>query len=226
MTAFLPLILMLVAFVAVHTAISRPRIRDPLMARLGRRWYGALHGTVSTVGMAAVFWGYYMAPYLELWPPLAAFRAIPALLMPLACILTVASVTTPCAGLTGDCLPEGDNPAPAILSITRHPVPWALVLWGAAHVIANGDLAGLLFFGIFLAFGALGVPLVDMRRRRLCGEDAWKRFAAASPTLPFAGPGPVDWRGIGWKPVLLGLVLYVAIVLSHGFVIGVEAINL
>lgn len=226
MTGFLPLILLLAAFVAVHTAISRPFIRDPLMARLGRRWYGALHGTVSTVGMVAVFWGFYMAPYLELWPPLAAFRAIPALLMPLACILTVAGVTTPCAGLAGDCLPEGDNPAPAILSITRHPVPWALVLWGAAHVVANGDLAGVLFFGIFLAFGALGVPLVDMRRRRLCGEDAWKRFAAASPTLPFAGPGPVDWKGIGWKPLLLGLILYMAILLAHGFVIGVEAINL
>ena len=74
MTEFLPLILLLAAFVAVHTAISRPRIRDPLIARLGRRWYGALHGLVSTVGMVAVFWAFYMAPYLELWSPLAAFR--------------------------------------------------------------------------------------------------------------------------------------------------------
>ncbi len=222
MKAFLPLIVLLAAFVAVHMAISRPRIRDPLVARLGRRWYGAFHGIVSVVGMAAVFWAYYTAPYLQLWPPLTAFRAIPALIMPLACILAVASVTTPCAGLVGDCLPEGDNPAPAILSITRHPAPWALVLWAAAHVIANGDLAGVLLFGIFLVFGALGVPLVDMRRRRLCGDDAWKRFAAASPTLPFAGPGPIDWKGIGWKPVLLGLALYAFGLLAHDWIIGVQ----
>ncbi len=222
MKAFLPLIVLLAAFVAVHTAISRPRIRDPLVAWLGRRWYGAFHGIVSVVGMAAVFWAYYTAPYLELWPPLTAFRAIPALIMPLACILAVASVTTPCAGLGGDCLPEGDNPAPAILSVTRHPAPWALVLWGAAHVIANGDLAGVLLFGIFLVFGALGVPLVDMRRRRLCGDDAWKRFAAASPNLPFAGPGPIDWKGIGWKPVLLGLALYASGLLAHDWIIGVQ----
>jgi len=222
MTGFLPLIVTMAAFLAVHTAISRPRIRDPLIARLGRRWYGAFHGIVSLAGMAAVFWGYYASPYLELWPPLMAFRAIPALLMPLACILTAASLTTPCAGLAGDCLPDGDNPAPAILSITRHPVPWALVLWGAAHVIANGDLAGVLFFGIFLIFGALGVPLVDMRRRRLCGDEASKRFEAASPIMPFAGPGPVDWKGIGWKPVLLGLVLYASLMLAHEWVIGVQ----
>ena len=222
MTEFLPLIVTLAAFVAVHTAISRPRIRDPLVARLGRRWYGAFHGMVSVAGMAAVFWAYYTAPYLELWPALAAFRAVPALLMPLACILTVASVTTPCAGLVGDCLPEGDSPAPAILSVTRHPVPWALVLWGAAHLVANGDLAGLLFFGIFMLFGALGVPLVDMRRRRLCGQEGWARFAAASPTLPFAGPGPIDWKGIGWKPVLLGLMLYASVMLTHELIIGVQ----
>ena len=150
--------------------------------------------------------------------------------MPLACILVVASVTTPCAGLGGDCLPEGENPAPGILSITRHPVPWALVLWGAAHVIANGDIAGVLFFGIFLVFGALGAPLVDMRRRRLCGDAAWTRFAAATATTTFLaavqGRTRIDWRGIGWKPVVIGLVLYVALLLAHGSVIGVEAINL
>ncbi|MCK5273154.1 MAG: NnrU protein, partial [Alphaproteobacteria bacterium] len=59
-------------------------------------------------------------------------------------------------------------------------------------------------------------------RRRLCGEDAWKRFAAASPTLPFAGPGPVDWKGIGWKPVLLGLALYGCLMLTHEWIIGIQ----
>lgn len=226
MTGFLPLIALLVAFVAVHTAISRPAIRDPLITRLGRRWYGAFHGLVSLIGMAAVFWAYFAAPYLELWPPLTAFRAVPALVMPLACILVVASITTPCAGLSGDCLPEGDNVAPGILSVTRHPVPWALVLWGAAHVIANGDLAGVLFFGIFLVFGAFGVPLVDRRRRRLCGEDAWERFAARTATTPFLaaiqGRTRVDWRGIGWKPVAIGLALYVVLLPAHEWVIGVR----
>ena len=60
-------------------------------------------------------------------------------------VVSVASITNPYAGLSGDRLPEGDNQAPGILGLTRHPAPWALILWGAAHVIANGDLAGVLF---------------------------------------------------------------------------------
>jgi len=224
LSGFAPLVGLLIAFVASHMAISRPGIREPLIARIGRGGYGALHGIFSLIGLAAVFWGYWQAPYVELWPPLGFLRTIPPIIMPVACILFIAGMTTPCAGLRGDRLPAGDNPAPGILSVTRHPIPWALMLWAAAHLIANGDLAALLFFGAFLVFAAFAPLLVDRRRRR-CGDAAWTRFASASPTLPFTGPGPVDWKGIGWRPVLLGLVLYLAILLSHESVIGVAAFD-
>jgi uncharacterized membrane protein len=228
MTGFLPLIALLAAFVAVHTVISRPVLRKPLVAWLGRRGYGTLHGIVSVLGMAAVFWAYFQAPYLELWPPSTALRAVPAIAMPVACILAATSVANPYAGLSGDRLPEGDNPAPGILGLTRHPAPWALILWAAAHVIANGDLAGILFFGTMLVFAALAPALVDSRRRRLCGEAAWSRFAAATSTTPFLSAirdhAKIDWRGIGWKPVVSGLLLFGAILLIHGTVFGVAAI--
>jgi len=218
----------LAAFVAVHTVISRPILRTPLVARLGRRGFIAFHGIVSLIGMAAVFWAYFRAPYVELWPPSMLLRAAPALAMPFACILAVASVTTPCAGLGGDRLPDGPDPAPGILSLTRHPAPWALILWSTTHVIANGDLAGLLLFGTFLVFSAFAPVLVDRRRRRLCGEAAWTRFAAATSTTPFLaalrGRTRIDWREIGWTTVLLGLVLYGAILLLHGPVVGVDAV--
>ena len=228
MIGFLPLITLLAAFVAIHTVISRPAFREPLVARLGRGGYGTVHGIVSVLGMAAVFWAFFRAPYLELWPSSAALRAVPALAMPLACILAVASITNPYAGLSGDRLPEGDNQAPGILGLTRHPAPWALILWGAAHVVANGDLAGLLFFGTFLVFAAFAPVLVDSRRRRLCGEGAWSRFAAATSTTPFFSAirnhAKIDWRGIGWTPLAIGLALYGAILLIHGTVFGVAAI--
>ena len=221
MTGFLPLFLTLVIFIATHTAISRPFLRAPLRSALGPRGYGALHGLISLAGMAAVFWGFWQAPYIGLWPPYPGLQAIPAIVMPLACILTAASLMTPGAGLQGDRLPGGDNPAPGILSITRHPLPWALILWSLAHLVANGDVAGVALFGIFLVFSAFAPPLVDRRRRR-CGEEAWRRFSAASPTVPFTGPGPIDWKGIGWKPVLLGLAIYASLLLLHEAVIGIR----
>ena len=230
MTGFMPLLALLAAFVVVHTAISRPAVRNPLVDRFGRRGYGTVHGIVSVLGMAAVFWAYFLAPYLELWPPLAALRMVPVLVMPLACILAVASFTTPYAGLSGDRLPEQGDPAPGILGLTRHPAPWALILWGAAHVIANGDLAAMVFFGTFLVYAAFAPALVDGRRRRLCGEAAWVRFADATSTTPFLavmqGRARIDWRGIGWKPVVIGLALYGALLLIHGPVFGVAAIAL
>jgi len=229
-TGFLPLIGLLAAFVAVHTVISRPVLREPLVARLGRRGFAAFHGTVSVLGMAAVFWAFFSAPYVELWPPLAVLRAVPALLMPLAFVLAVASVSNPYAGLGGDRLPAAGNPAPGILALTRHPAPWALVLWAAAHLIANGDLAGLLLFGAFLVFAAFAPALVDKRRRRLCGEAAWMRFAAATSTTPFLaaiqGRARLDWRGIGWRPVMIGLTLYAGVLLIHEKIFGVAAVIL
>lgn len=221
MNDFLPLLLALVIFVASHMAISRPRIRETFLRYLGRGGYGALHGIISTGGLILVFWGYWQAPYLEIWPPLAEFRALPPLAMPLACILFAAGMTTPSAGLRGDSLPVGGNPAPGILSITRHPIPWSLMIWATAHMVANGDLAAVLLFGTFLVFAAFAPMLVDRRRRRV-GDKAWQRFSAASPTIPFAGPGPVDWKGIGWKPVLLGLLIYVSVLLTHEWAIGVQ----
>jgi uncharacterized membrane protein len=224
MTGFLPLVLTLTIFIVSHTAISRSFLRTPLLAALGPGWYGALHGIISILGMAAIFWGFWQAPYIGLWPPYPALQALPAMVMPLACILAAAGLVTPGAGLQGDRLPEGDNPAPGILSITRHPLPWALILWSLAHLVANGDVAGVALFGIFLIFSAFAPPLVDRRRRR-CGEEAWQRFAMASPTIPFSGPGPIDWKGIGWKPVLLGLVIYALLLHLHPIVIGIDAIN-
>lgn len=228
MSGFLPLIALLAAFVAVHTVISRPVLRTPLVRRLGRRGYATVHGIISVLGMAGAFWAFFRAPYLELWPPLAAFRAVPAMAMPLALVLAVASVTTPHAGLAGDQLPEDESPAPGILSLTRHPAPWALILWSASHVVANGDLAGILFFGTFLAFAAFAPALVDARRRRLCGEAAWQRFAAATATTPFLGAlrgrARIDWRGIGWQPLVIGLALYGGLLLTHEAAFGVAAI--
>jgi len=175
-------------------------------------------------------WAHRVAPYIELWPPYPELRLVPFLLNPLAAILVVAGVTTPGAGLRGDRLPDGEDPAPGILSITRHPIPVALVLWSGAHIAANGDAASLLLFGTFLAFGAAAAPLVDLRRRRLCGAEAWRRFAQATATPPFvaalAHHRPVDWRGIGMPRVVAGLLAYLLLIALHQWFSGVPLLFL
>ena len=229
MTGFLPLVLALAAFVAVHAVMSRKWLRDPLAARLGRAGYGAANGTVSLLLMILVFWALREAPYVELWPPLAALRGAPFVAMPLAGILLVAAIGTPGAGLSGDRLPTAGAVAPGILSITRHPLPWALVLWAGSHMAANGDLAAFLVFGAFLAFAAAGPALIDRRRRRLCGEAAWTSFAAITSTLPFAaalaGRTAIDWRGIGWIRPAIAVLAWLALMFAHPWIAGVPIVD-
>ncbi len=219
MSGLAPLAIFLALFVAVHLVMSRPGLRASLVARLGRGGYGALNGIVSLAGLGLVFWAWFAAPYVQLWPPLPALRAIPPLVMPLACILFIAGISTRGAGLRGDYLPPD---SPGIISVTRHPVPWALMLWAGAHIAPNGDAASLMLFAGLLAFAAVAPMLVDKRRRRLCGEEAWSRFSAATATIPFTGSTSTDWRGIGWARFGGGLALYAALLLTHEWAIGVR----
>ena len=41
--------------------------------------------------------------------------------------------------------------------LTAHPMLWSITLWALVHLLANGDLAGLLLFG---GFGAIMTGLV------------------------------------------------------------------
>lgn len=226
----LPLVVALAAFVIVHAAMSRPWLRDPLTRRLGRSGYGAVNGTVSLIGLILVFWAYRAAPYIELWPPLEALRTVPIAVMPVAAILFVAGVTTPCAGLRGDRLPDGARAAPGILGVTRHPIPWAIMIWAGSHIAANGDAAALVFFGTFFAFAALAPTLVDRRRRRLCGEEVWSRFAGATSNLPFAaalaGRTALDWPGVGLTRIAMGAAVYVLLLATHQWFAGVPLLTL
>lgn len=224
------LIVALAAFVAAHTVLSRPWLRDPLTLHLGRGGYAAFNGVLSLIGMILVFWAHRAAPYIEIWPPYPGLRLVPILLMPVAGILVVAGSTTPCAGLSGDRLPDGEMSAPGILSITRHPLPIALILWTGTHIASNGDVASLMLFGSFMAFAAAAPGLIDRRRRRLCGADAWTRFSSATSTLPFAGAlagrARVDWRGVGIGRIVAGFLAYLLLIALHQWFSGVPLVFL
>ncbi len=94
--------------------------------------------------------------------------------MPLALFLLVGGVLIPnpsATGMTG--VLDRLEPARGVLRITRHPVMWGVGLWAAVHLVANGDLASLLFFGGFL-LTALGRGLAS---RPAAGGDRGRALA-------------------------------------------------
>ena len=52
-----------------------------------------------------------------------------------------------------------------VLRITRHPLFAGLALWGLAHVLVNGFLSDVVFFGGFPLFSLLGGAHQDARKQ-------------------------------------------------------------
>ena len=114
-----------------------------------------------------------------------------------------------------------DGVRPGILALVRHPILWAFFLWSASHVVANGDFVALVMFGGFALFSLAGMRIMERRAKRRMGSDA---FAAAMAVAR----GSFDQRmrralsGRLGVETLAGLVLYVAVLVLHGPVIGLD----
>ena len=109
--------------------------------------------------------------------------------------------------------------------VNRHPVMWAITLWALAHMMANGDVASLIFFAAFAGLALAGMPAIDRRRRAMMG-DAWDSFEAVTSVLPFAalarGRARVNLGQIGVWRIAGGVLLYGLLLFGHRAVIGVS----
>ena len=115
-----------------------------------------------------------------------------------------------------------------MLRITRHPMLWAFATWALVHVVGNGDLASLLFFGAFGATALVGMPSID---RKLAHRDpaGWSRLAATTSIVPFAAivarRNSLALGEIGLVVPLAGLALWVGLLLSHPWIFGVSPLR-
>ena len=212
-------------FLVPHVLISGTPVRGAIVRVTGARLYLALYGLVAVAALVWMAAAYNEAPREVIWPG-SAFRAIPLIVMPFALILAVAALTTRNPTAAGQTEPLA-SPARGIVKVTRHPFLWSVVLWAAAHLLANGDEASLIFFGAFLFLGLVGPFLIDAKRRRAEGE-IWTRFAAVTSMVPFvailAGRNRLSWHELGWPRVALALALYGLFLYAHPVVFGVAAL--
>jgi uncharacterized membrane protein len=100
---------------------------------------------------------------------------------------------------------------------------WGIALWAAAHVLARGDAASVVFFGAFLVLALSGTLLIDRRKRAAAG-DSWPQFAAVTSNLPFAaiagGRNRFSGSEIGWMAPALALAAYAVLIWLHPVLFG------
>jgi uncharacterized membrane protein len=208
------------AFLIVsHFGISSTPLRPWLVARIGERTYLGLYSLIAFGAITWVIRAYVRAPYVELWPVTALTALVPLVVMPFAFVLAVAGLSTPNPTSVGaPAKTLGGDAVRGIFRVTRHPFQWSVVLWAAAHAIANGDLAGVIMFLAFGALAGIGTWMIDRKYAARRGAD-WQAFATATSNLPFAAIGAgrqnFVFAEIGWWRVVLGLALYLVLLAVH-----------
>ena len=217
-----------IAFCGSHVLLSSTGLRGSLRDQLGERGFLAVYSLTALVTFAWFLMAYAHAPTILLWPRQRWMALVPIVVMPLATVLLVAGYTTPNPTAVGmERAARADDPAPGMLRVTRHPVMWAIGLWAISHMIANGDLRSLLFFGAFAALSLGGTLLIDRKKRLALGSN-WSRLAEVTSNLPFAalvtGRTRLRWRDISLLRLIAGLLLYAVLYNAHALIAGAPVV--
>ena len=217
MTAWVELALAFALFTCAHALPARPAVRQGLTHRLGTRTYLLLYNAASLLLLWWLIAAAGRAPFLAVWAP-AAWQAHTALVaLAASCVLLALAVGRPNPFSFGGGDPTQFDPQrPGIVGLTRHPILLAAALWAGAHLLANGDLAHALVFGSFLLMALGGMSTLDRRNRRRLGS-AWAN------QLPR--------RVWSWSPgdalrLVIGILLYLALLLGHPALFGVDPLAL
>lgn len=187
----LVLILGLILFLGVHsTRIFIRSVRDRMIAQRGEKGWKLTYTLISIVGIVLIVWGYGLArqdPIIVYDPP-TGMRHLALLLMLPVFPLFAAS----------------HSPG-YIKKTVKHPMLIATMLWGLAHLLANGTLADVLLFGGFLAWAALDLVSASRRGPVVLGRE------------------PILRKDV--SAVVAGLVIYAIFVLwLHRILFGVSPI--
>lgn len=220
------LALAMLAFLASHFVLSHAALRPRLVAALGEQAFTGVYSVIAMITLGATIWAFARAPYAPLWDLGHARFWIAMFANIAACVLLVAGLTQKNPTMVMASLePAGDDPAPGILKVTRHPLMWAFGIWALGHLAANGHVAALIFFGGLALESLGGTRRIDAKRARRDPEE-YARFTAATSNVPFAailgGRQSIVAAAAEVGPLRIGagLLLYAALVYAHPWIAG------
>ena len=181
-------------FFGVHTLTTQRALRARLIKAIGEGGYKLGYTLVSLVGFALIVWGfahYRSSGLIEVWSPPKALKHLNTALMLPAVILVVA------AYMRG-----------RIYTTLKHPMLAGVKLWAFGHLLANGDLGGIILFGSFLAWAVF--DRISLKHRADAGGP----------------PIPVGGIGNDLIAVAVGVIAYLALAFAfHPVVIGVPVMG-
>jgi uncharacterized membrane protein len=218
-----------IIFVGAHLILSSHPIRGRLVARIGERPFTGLYSLLVALPLVWMVAAYRKAPTDYLWIAPTGVKHITLTVMIIAAIFAVASVSRNNPSVAGAPPPRLEDGPKGIFRITRHPFMWGVAPWALTHLMASGDTASVILFGGLATLAIVGTLHSDARKRVQHGP-AWDIYARQSSHLPFVaiaqGRTRLVWAEIGWRPVILGVLLYLVLLILHEPVIGIAPVSI
>jgi uncharacterized membrane protein len=177
------MILGLVLFFAAHAVPWSTGLREALVGRMGLNPYKMAFTLVSLAGIVLVVLGKGRAPFVPVWQPSESMGYVTRVLVLIGFILL------PAAHMKTN-----------IKRFTRHPMLWGVVLWGAGHLLVNGDRTSIVLFGSFVVFSLAAMVSSNARG----AQKSTDRYGAGKDLMV----------------VVAGVVAYVVITFLHGALFG------
>jgi uncharacterized membrane protein len=212
----------------IHVAIAgAPPVRAALVRRLGEPGFRGAFSLLSLLSLVWMCMAYSRTPCSPLWATPAALYYLPLLVMPPAFVLLAGAFSVPNPTIVGkESALEAEDSARGVLRITRHPFLVAVALWSGVHLLVNGNLASLLFFGSLFLTAVFGTRNIDCKRMRH-SPAAFSRYRERSSVVPFLAIARGRNRLVSrelWVPLAVGAVLTLLALSFHDQLFYVSAI--
>jgi uncharacterized membrane protein len=215
-------------FLGTHLLLSSRAVRPRLTSTFGEDRYPGVYSIVALatfIPLCLAFARHKHSGAL-LWNlrEVAPIRWLVWLLMLLAFIIFVASFITPNPGSMG-AQGESKNASVArgVLKISRHPGFVAFSMFGLAHILMNGFVGDVFFFGTFPALSIIGGMHQDSRKEAQLGAS-YKQLENSTSFFPGLAlvQGRQHWTmaDMPWLAIALGGALTGLIVWLHPVIFG------
>ncbi len=129
-----------------------PGARAALADKLGGNAYRGLFSLVIIASLLAIIFGWKSALPAHVYVPPLAGSSVVGAIVPIAFVL-LAAASVPCN----------------IRRFVRHPQMTGVVVWAAAHLLANGDSRSVMLFGGLGLWAILEIVFINRR------DGAWEK---------------------------------------------------
>ncbi len=146
-------ILGLIMFFGIHMLPFYPEYRALVIEKIdndridGEGLYKVIFAVISLLGLIFIGIGKGSMEFIGLWSTPTFFRYITVVLIPVSFILMVAAYTP-------------NN----IKRYVPHPMLTGVIIWGATHMMVNGDVAAIILFGSFVIYSVVAIKLANRRQ--------------------------------------------------------------